>query len=302
MKLLKKLLSTFIVMLVVMTSITVVEAKALSNGVYVAPISVDYKNPETGLIEDGGSEENYELGLSMCKSIVGSQALIEVENGKKYVTLRLSLISNISNVNIGVQGSSRGSYYNVSTEVTKTGNDTKDYRFQIIDENLYISPTLYVTPMGRSVKFFIKFNVQGAASGSGDFVTKIQTTTNSNSQNDQGSSTESGYTNNNSEQVTQSAGENSAINTQEITVSNEDEADSVQNEEVEEEIPLESEDYEISIDDAEGTSEHDISTKTVSSKNNSKSKSNKVSIITISSIVLVSGISGVVTYKKFKKR
>lgn len=105
MKLLKKLLSTFIVMLVVMTSINVVEAKALNEGVYIVPVSVDYKNPETGLIEDGGSLENYELGLSMCKSIVGSQSLIEIENGKKYVTLRFSLMSNISNISIGVQSS-----------------------------------------------------------------------------------------------------------------------------------------------------------------------------------------------------
>lgn len=41
MKLIKKLLSTFILMLVIMTSINIVEVNAVENGVYVAPVSVD---------------------------------------------------------------------------------------------------------------------------------------------------------------------------------------------------------------------------------------------------------------------
>lgn len=156
-----------------MTSINIVEAKAIDNGIYIAPVLVDYRNPETGLIEDGGSEENYDLGLGMCNSIVGSQALIEVENGKKYITLRFSLMSNISNVSIGVQSSSRGTYHNVSPEVTKSGGDWKDYRFQVTDENLYISPTMYVTPMQRNVKFFIKINSSAATAGVISFIALI---------------------------------------------------------------------------------------------------------------------------------
>ena len=60
MKTLKKIFYSFIIMLAVVASINAVEAKALTDGVYVAPVSVDYRNPETGVIEDGGSEQNYQ--------------------------------------------------------------------------------------------------------------------------------------------------------------------------------------------------------------------------------------------------
>ena len=297
MKLIKKLLSTFILMLVIMTSINVVEVKAIENGVYVAPVSVDYRNPETGLIEDGGSEENYELGLGMCNSIVGSQALIESHDGKKYITLRFSLMSNISNVSISVQSSSRGSYYNVTPEVTKSGQDWKDYRFEVSDENLYISPTLYVTPMQRNVKFFVKVNASVASVGSGDFLSKIQTNT-TNNPNTHNYTIESNNAVNNSNELT----ENLDQNIEEVL---QDDNNVEENNEVEsesEDIPEESVE-EINIEDAEGTSEYTVTSKATSKKDSSNEKSNKGIIVIVAIVILgIASTTSAVIYKKYKKR
>lgn len=297
MKLIKKLLSTFILMLVIMTSINIVEAKAIDNGIYIAPVLVDYRNPETGLIEDGGSEENYDLGLGMCNSIVGSQALIEVENGKKYITLRFSLISNISNVSIGVQSSSRGTYYNVSPEVTKSGGDWKDYRFQVTDENLYISPTMYVTPMQRNVKFFIKINSSAATAGSGDFVTKIQINTNSTQnqevvkESNSNGNAISDNVNVNTEIALQS---NNEVNKEENNVEVEDiSEDEDVNEEVAEKINLE---------DEEGASEHKVTPKVVKQDKDSKKSNKRIIVMAIIAILTIGGSASAIIYKKHKKR
>lgn len=299
MKLIKKLLSTFILMLVIMTSINIVEVNAVENGVYVAPVSVDYRNPETGLIEDGGSEENYELGLGMCNSIVGSEALLEVDNGKKYITLRFSLMSNISNVSISVQSSSRGSYYNVTSEVTKSGDDWKDYRFQVSDENLYISPTLYVTPMQRNVKFFVKVNTSAASAGNGSFSSKIQTNT-ANNQSGQNNTIESNNTVNNSNALN----ENVDQNVEEV-IQNDNDNIIEENNEVEDESEVipEEVDEEINIDDAEGASEYTVTSKATSKKNSSNEKSNKgIIVIVVIAILGVAGTTSAVIYKKYKKR
>lgn len=301
MKLLKKLLSTFIVMLVVMTSINVVEAKAIGNGVYIAPVSVDYRNPETGLIEDGGSEENYELGLGMCNSIVGSQALIEVDNGKKYITLRFSLMSNISNVSIAVQSSSRGSYYNVSPEVTKSGGDWKDYRFQVTDENLYISPTMYVTPMKRNVKFFIKVNASAATEGNGDFVTKIQTS--SSGTPNQEVINEASNINNNENTTNSNMDNNSEI---ELHSDNEELSEEDNNNEMEDIIEETESDTnekeDINLEAEEGISEHKAATKVVEKDKDSEKSNKGIIVIVTIAILAIGGSAAAIIYKKHKKR
>lgn len=297
MKLIKKLLSTFILMLVIMTSINIVEVNAVENGVYVAPVSVDYRNPETGLIEDGGSEENYELGLGMCNSIVGSEALLEVDNGKKYITLRFSLMSNISNVSISVQSSSRGSYYNVTPEVTKSGDDWKDYRFQVSDENLYISPTLYVTPMQRNVKFFVKVNASAASAGNGSFSLKIQTNT-ANNQSSQNNTIESNNTVNNSNALNENVDQNVEEVLQNDNIIEENNEVEDESEVIPEEV-----DEEINIEDAEGASEYTVTSKATLKKNSSNEKINKgIIVIVVIAILGVAGTTSAVIYKKYKKR
>lgn len=144
---------------------------ALEDGAYTVSRTTSYPNPETGQTADGGT--NIALGDSMCSSIVENHVLVEQVNGKTYVTIGIGLMSNVSNVRIQVQTSAGGGYQSVG--LTPTGSSTKDgdtcnhYRFEVVSPDLYISPILYVTPMGRDVQFFIKLNTGSATPGTGVF-------------------------------------------------------------------------------------------------------------------------------------
>ena len=143
-------------------------AYGASDGAYTVSISHSYRNPETGETADGST--NVALGESMIESMLEPTALIEEVGGKTYVTIGLGLMSNVSNVRIKVQ-TSGGSYK--TAVVTKTGSGTKNgdtvnhYRFQINSTNGYISPVLYITPMGRDVQFFIKLKMGTKKKGTG---------------------------------------------------------------------------------------------------------------------------------------
>ncbi|MFV0394127.1 MAG: heme-binding Shp domain-containing protein [Coprobacillaceae bacterium] len=151
---------------------------ALEDGAYTVGRTTSYPNPETGQTADGGT--NIALGDSMCASIVENHLLVEQVNGKTYVTIGIGLMSNVSNVRMQVQTSAGGGYSSVG--LTYTGASTKDgdtcnhYRFEVVSPDLYISPILYVEPMGRDVQFFVKLNMGGATSGTGVFNSLMATT------------------------------------------------------------------------------------------------------------------------------
>ena len=60
-----------------------------------------------------------------------------------------------------------------SVSATKTGSSSANgdtvnhYRLQVSSLELYISPIMYVNPMGRDVQFFIKPNISSAITGTG---------------------------------------------------------------------------------------------------------------------------------------
>ena len=161
---------------------------ALNDGTYLVSRSTSYTNPLTGKTEDGG--ENIALGESMVSNIVESQLLVEQINGKYYITVGLGLASNVSNVRFKVMTSS-GSMSSVSA--TKTGSSSANgdtvnhYRLQVSSLELYISPIMYVNPMGRDVQFFIKPNISSAIAGTGIYNSQMipQNTETSTSQNTQ---------------------------------------------------------------------------------------------------------------------
>lgn len=162
----KKILQINIILMILFMFISPVSA--LNDGAYLVSRSTSYTNPLTGKTEDGG--ENIALGESMVGNIVESQLLIEQTNGKYYITVGLGLASNVSNVRFKVMTSS-GSMSSVSA--TKTGSSSANgdtvnhYRLQVSSLDLYISPIMYVTPMGRDVQFFIKPNISSAIAGTG---------------------------------------------------------------------------------------------------------------------------------------
>ena len=47
------------------------------------------------------------------------------------------------------------------------GDTVNHYRIQVSSLDIYISPIMYVSPMGRDVQFFIKPNISSAISGTG---------------------------------------------------------------------------------------------------------------------------------------
>lgn len=167
----KKLL---IVITVLLTAITIKPAFTLDDGAYLIGRSTSYVNPLTGATEDGGT--NITLGESMVSSIVEGQLLLEQVNGKVYVTIGLGLASNVSNVRIKTMNSS-GSFSNANATVTGSssanGDTVNHYRIQMNSLNDYISPILYVTPMGRDVQFFIKLNQSSITVGTGVYTSQM---------------------------------------------------------------------------------------------------------------------------------
>lgn len=170
----------------------------MDDGAYLIGRSTSYVNPLTGSTEDGGT--NITLGESMISSIVENDLLLEQTNGKYYITIGLGLASNITDVRFKLMDST-GSFSSVNA--TKTGSSSANgdtvnhYRIEISSLNDYISPIIYVTPMGRDVQFFIKLNQDSITPGTGIYVSKMvpnttndenvsssDTTTTSNSNND----------------------------------------------------------------------------------------------------------------------
>lgn len=222
----KKLL---IVVAVLLTSITFKPAFAIDDGAYLIGRSTSYVNPLTGASEDGGT--NITLGESMVSSIVEGQLLLEQVNGKIYVTIGLGLASNVSNVRIKTMNSS-GSFSNAGATVTGSssanGDTVKHYRIQMNSLNDYISPILYVTPMGRDVQFFIKLNQGSITAGTGVYTSQMIPSSSSSSRSSSSggnsalsSSNSPSLTNGNSQDTTTASGQtdsSSSEPTQEVEV------------------------------------------------------------------------------------
>lgn len=162
-------------MTVFMLGVLVQPALALDFGVYTASTTTNYLNPDTGVTEDGGTQ-NVELGEGMCRSAVGETALIEVDaDGNIYVTMRMLLYSNLSKIKFYTQAKSGGSYSAVKASITAedAANDSADFRFKVPKAGCNVKTIMYVAPMGRDVTFFWHVNAGAAKAGSGDFVVNI---------------------------------------------------------------------------------------------------------------------------------
>lgn len=201
-----------IVVVVLLTSITIEPVFSLDDGAYLIGRSTSYVNPLTGATEDGGT--NITLGESMVSSIVEGQLLVEQTNGKIYVTIGLGLASNVSNVRIKTMNSS-GAFSNVSATITGSssanGDTVNHYRIQMNSLNDYISPILYVEPMGRDVQFFIKLNQSSITSGTGVYISQMVPSGSSSNNNNSTSSTING---NSQENVTGNEQNNTSISEQ----------------------------------------------------------------------------------------
>lgn len=147
--------------------------RALDNGAYLSGRSTTYASPFTGSTADGG--ENVTLGDSMISSMVENTMLIEVNNGHIYATIGIGLQSNISNVRFNLMNND-GSSYGVSATVTgssyNNGDSVNHYRIELQSLSQWISPIIYVAPMGRDVQFFVQSN-QSLTPGTGIYTSQM---------------------------------------------------------------------------------------------------------------------------------
>lgn len=174
----KKIVLTLITILTLV--ITIKPAFALDDGAYLVGRSTSYVNPHTGSPEDGGT--NIALGESMCSNIISSQLLLEQTSGKYYLTFEINLADNISSYSFKIMNSS-GSFRNASaSELSTSTSNAKRFRIQVNSPSEYISPIIYVVPMGRNVQFFFQADVNSATPGTGMYESQmVPATSNSNS-------------------------------------------------------------------------------------------------------------------------
>lgn len=171
----KKFLSFFCMAVLLLSLSTLnVFATAMADGAYTIGRQTSYVNPETGNTVDGGT--NIALGDSMCEGIVEECLLVEQTNGKTYITIGIGLMSNIEKVRIQIRDQN-GTYHDAKLTMTgscqRNGDTCNHYRFEAYSADGYISPILYVTPMGRDVQFFVMPDISSAKSGTGNFVSEM---------------------------------------------------------------------------------------------------------------------------------
>ena len=124
-------------------------------------------------MDDGGTA-NAALGEGMCRSATDETCLVEVDGDDIWITVRLLLQSNCSNVAL-YSRSGYDSYSQVSYDIMSedAANDSIDYRIKVSDVGQKLKCTMYVSPMGRDVLWYLYVDTASLTAGSGDFVVSI---------------------------------------------------------------------------------------------------------------------------------
>lgn len=149
---------------------------AFAASVYTATATPSYAHPGTGAIEDSGGSDSQVLGTSMVESATDSAAFVEVDDaGNRYVTIRLKLQNMVSDIQFQVDNSWTGSFSPISADIVQedTSAHSADFRMAVSDESAVFRCSMYVTPMGRNVVFYITLSnyVEGNSAGFVQLVT-----------------------------------------------------------------------------------------------------------------------------------
>lgn len=136
------------------------QAYAAAGTVYTCSITPSYSHPVTGIIEDAGGEASYATGQGMVAGAVHTTGMLEVtEDGCYYLTFRLSLMDYTSNHSFQVQNVGDSEWSSPNMGITGNGSDsngtTADICVQVPSENCIVRGSMYVTPMGRDVIFYL---------------------------------------------------------------------------------------------------------------------------------------------------
>lgn len=133
---------------------------AAAGTIYTCSITPSYSHPVTGIIEDAGGEASYATGQGMVAGAVHTTGMLEVtEEGCYYLTFRLSLMDYTSNHSFQVQNVGDSGWSSPNMGITGNGSDsngtTADICVQVPSENCIVRGSMYVTPMGRDVIFYL---------------------------------------------------------------------------------------------------------------------------------------------------
>ena len=159
----KKLLTCFgaaVLFVAVTLGFPAVSVHAETGAVYSCTINRSYSHPVTGTIEDSGGEASYATGQGMVEGAVYGSGLMEVtDSGNYYLTIRMSLIDYTSNQSFSVQNVGDSGWSGTGVAVTGNGSDsngtTSDICMQVPSENCIVRVSMYVSPMGRDVVFYL---------------------------------------------------------------------------------------------------------------------------------------------------
>ena len=135
-------------------------ALAAGGNVYTCVVHPCYAHPVTGAIEDSGGEASYATGQGMVEGAVYTTGILEVtDSGAYYLTIRMSLMSYTSGHSFWVQNVGDSSWASPAVGVTGSGSDsngaTSDICIQVPSENCVVRVSMYVSPMGRDVIFYL---------------------------------------------------------------------------------------------------------------------------------------------------
>lgn len=147
-------------------------SKCKEGSLYTCNVHANYRNPETGKVEDSGGESSYATGQGMVSSVVDKKGLIEVtKEGDVYLTVRMSLMDKTSGHAFAAHKKGESGWSKVSAGITGKGRNSKgataDVCMKLPSKDGIIKGQMYVKPMGRAVVFFINTDnfTRGNSSG-----------------------------------------------------------------------------------------------------------------------------------------
>ena len=160
MKKIRKFYAAVLAGVFLLTAVVPVKVFAASGTVYSCSITPSYQHPVTGVIEDSGGAASYATGQGMVEGCIYTTGMLEVTDaGEYYLTFRVSLVDYTTDHSFKVQNVGDSGWSSTGMAVTATGTDsngtTADICIQVPSESCVVRGSMYVTPMGRNVVFYL---------------------------------------------------------------------------------------------------------------------------------------------------
>lgn len=207
----RKILSGMLTAALVLTAVSLLhteQAYAASGNVYTCTVNRLYQHPVTGIVEDSGGAESYDIGQGMVEGCVYPDGILEVtDSGSYYLTIRMSLMDYTSGHTFWVQTWGEDGWATPAAGITGTGTDsngtTADICIQVPNENCIVRGAMYVEPMGRDVYWYMY--PSNFSAGNNTNMNAIMVTSPSGSDQAQQEAAQGGQSQQNAEQSQQNA-------------------------------------------------------------------------------------------------